>query len=84
MLRVADEGPGLDQASAAPRLRALLPRRRVARPRRRRLGLGLAIVQPIVEAHGGAVAVTGEEGAGATFSVTLDAAEPAYAPVSAS
>ena len=37
-----------------------------------------------MEAHGGAVTVTGEEGSGATFSVTLDAADSAYAPVSAS
>ncbi len=47
-------------------------------------GLGLAIVQAIVEAHGGQVAVSGEEGSGATFRVTLDAAGVAYAPVSAS
>ena len=84
VLRVADEGPGLDQASAE---RVFERFYRVDASRARTgggSGLGLAIVQAIVEAHGGAVTVTGEEGSGATFSVTLDAADSAYAPVSAS
>ncbi len=83
LLRVTDQGPGLDQASAE---RVFERFYRVDASRARSgggSGLGLAIVQAIVEAHGGAVAVTGEEG-GATFSVTLAAAERAYAPVSAS
>lgn len=37
-------------------------------------GLGLAIVRTIVEAHRGTVAVTGEPGEGATFSVQVPAA----------
>lgn len=73
LLRVADQGPGLDQASAE---RVFERFYRVDASRARSAGgsgLGLAIVHAIVEAHGGAVAVTGAEGAGATFSVTLDA-----------
>ncbi len=84
VLRVSDHGPGLDQASAE---RVFERFYRVDASRARTgggSGLGLAIVQAIVEAHGGVVAVSGEEGAGATFSVTLDAAQPAYVPVSAS
>jgi PAS domain S-box-containing protein len=38
-------------------------------------GLGLAIVKRIVEAHGGAVGVTSEEGKGSTFFFTLPQAE---------
>jgi signal transduction histidine kinase len=37
-------------------------------------GLGLAIVRGIVEAHGGTVAVTSTEGAGATFTLLLPTA----------
>jgi len=37
-------------------------------------GLGLAIVRRLVEAHGGSVAVTSEQGRGTTFTCTLPAA----------
>ena len=37
----------------------------------RGLGLGLSLVKAVVEAHGGRVTVESQEGAGATFTVTL-------------
>jgi two-component system, NtrC family, nitrogen regulation sensor histidine kinase NtrY len=39
-------------------------------------GLGLAIVQSIVSDHHGSIAVTSEEGAGATFRITLPKRQP--------
>lgn len=42
-------------------------------------GIGLSIVQRIVERHGGAVAASGEVGQGARFEFTLAAAPPAPA-----
>jgi two-component system OmpR family sensor kinase len=83
VLSVEDQGPGLDAASAA---RVFERFYRVDASRARSgggSGLGLAIVQAIVEAHGGEVAVTGGEGAGARFSVTLDAVA-GYVPATAS
>ncbi len=42
-------------------------------------GLGLPVVRSIIEAHGGAISVKSERGAGATFTVTLPA-QAAEAP----
>ena len=39
-------------------------------------GLGLALCKKIVERHGGAIRATGEEGAGATFTVVLPLPQP--------
>jgi signal transduction histidine kinase len=80
VLVVSDTGRGL-----APEVLATLfdPSRAreapSARPRRT-LGLGLVVVQRLVEAHGGSVqAASDGPGRGATFTVTLPAAGPAPA-----
>jgi signal transduction histidine kinase len=80
-LAVADEGPGI---AVADRERVFVRfwRADPARVRSRGgTGLGLAIVASLVQAHGGTVAVGGEPGQGATFTVRLplwnDAGPPA-------
>jgi Osmosensitive K+ channel histidine kinase len=70
-ISVSDQGPGIPEEE----LPFIWERfYRVEKSRSRALGgtgLGLAIVKQIVENHGGKVAVSSREGAGATFSFTL-------------
>jgi two-component system OmpR family sensor kinase len=76
VLEVADEGPGLDEEHAAK----VFDRFFRVDPARARdnggVGLGLAIVAAIVEAHGGTVAVETSPGAGARFIVRLPVSAP--------
>ncbi|GAA0396403.1 HAMP domain-containing sensor histidine kinase [Microbispora corallina] len=70
-LEVADKGPGLTAEQAA----RVFERFYRADPSRTRpsggAGLGLAIVDSLVRAHGGTVSVRSEPGAGAAFRVVL-------------
>jgi two-component system OmpR family sensor kinase len=76
VLEVADEGPGLDGEHAAK----VFDRFFRVDPARARdnggVGLGLAIVAAIVEAHGGTVAVETSPGTGARFMVRLPVSVP--------
>ena len=69
MLRVSDHGIGI----APDQLARIFGRfeRAVSAHEYGGLGLGLYIVQQIVQAHGGDVQVDSQPGAGATFNVTL-------------
>ena len=71
ILEVADTGPGMDAEQAAHAFERFFR----GDPSRSRdhggAGLGLAIVDAIVDAHGGAVVVESAPGAGTTFRVTL-------------
>jgi signal transduction histidine kinase len=77
LLRVADEGPGMDTADA---VRAFERFYRVDASRTRAAGgtgLGLAIVASLVEAHGGTVTLDTAPGQGATVTVRLPRSGPA-------
>jgi two-component system, OmpR family, sensor kinase len=67
---VRDDGAGFDPAD-----RQLMFERfaRGGHGDRRRYGLGLALVQETVQAHGGSVSATGAPGLGATFTLLLPA-----------
>ena len=71
MLAVADSGPGMDEETRAH----VFERFYRADPSRARAsggaGLGLAIVDAVVEAHGGTVEVESEPGAGTTIRVRI-------------
>ena len=71
VLEVADEGPGMP-AELTGRAFERFARGDVARSRAAgSTGLGLSIVQAIVSAHGGSVALDSVEGTGTTVRVTL-------------
>lgn len=64
-LSVSDEGPGIAEEDRDRLFDMFFSKRRHG------VGLGLALVHQIVEAHGGEIRVTSEPGAGATFTVHL-------------
>jgi two-component system OmpR family sensor kinase len=77
-IEVADKGPGLTPEQAGrvfERFYRADPSR--TRPSGGGAGLGLAIVDSLVRAHGGTVSVQSEPGAGAAFRVTLPLAPEA-------
>jgi two-component system phosphate regulon sensor histidine kinase PhoR len=77
LVTVADNGPGI---SLPDQKRIFDKFYRASDPLQRTIegsGLGLAMVKHIVVAHGGRVGVASEVGHGATFTVTLPAAEAA-------
>jgi two-component system, OmpR family, sensor kinase len=79
VLEVSDEGPGVP-AEEADRIFERF--HRIDRSRARSqggVGLGLAIVRSVVEAHGGAVVYRPRPGGGSVFRVSLPLARPAVA-----
>jgi two-component system OmpR family sensor kinase len=76
-LSVSDHGPGIP-VEARKQLFERFYRKEAGRERGRGgAGLGLAIVDGVVSAHGGSVSVTDTPGGGATFTVRLPAGPPA-------
>jgi signal transduction histidine kinase len=66
---VTDDGPGI----AEDDLPRVFERFYTTRRHDKGSGLGLALVQAVVEAHGGTVAVTSRPGEGATFTASFPA-----------
>jgi signal transduction histidine kinase len=72
-LAVADTGVGIP-SEALPRLFERFHRVKGAKSRTHEgTGIGLALVQELVDLHGGKVSVASEEGQGSTFTVTIEA-----------
>jgi two-component system OmpR family sensor kinase len=67
---VIDDGEGLDPAGAS-QLTERFARGTSAPGRSRRFGLGLALVDEVVRAHGGTLQIDGAPGKGARFSLLL-------------
>ncbi len=78
-LRVADNGPGIDEAQ---RDKIFEPFKRLAQPNAQGLGLGLAICKRIVETHGGKIWCEAGAEKGSTFVFTLPKDGADIAPAS--
>jgi len=76
LFAVTDQGPGIDDEEKR-RVFQRFYQARNGRPKGKAgVGLGLALCQEIVTAHGGAVWVTDRPGGGSAFHVLLPGAEP--------
>jgi signal transduction histidine kinase len=73
MVRVSDTGPGIREADQAHVFNRFF---RGSRPSGHGAGLGLAIAQGLVHAHGGRIGVESAEGRGATFFFSLPREPP--------
>ena len=73
-LVVADDGPGMDEATASRAFERFYRADRSRTPGTAGTGLGLSIVRSIVLAHGGTVDLVTAEGGGSAFTVRLSSA----------
>ncbi len=79
-ISVADQGIGLDHKEVKQIFQKFYRTRKAEESGEAGTGIGLSIVQQIVEQHGGRIEVTSQPGAGSCFTLVLPA--PAAAPVS--
>jgi len=72
-IKVADRGPGIPKAELSEIFKPFFRGANAKARQIRGSGLGLSLVREIIEAHGGTISVTSQEGNGAVFSVRLPA-----------
>jgi signal transduction histidine kinase len=79
-VEIADNGAGIPPADL-PKLFQPFTQLDMSRTRQvGGVGVGLSISKAIIDAHGGAIGVTSEAGAGSTFWFQVPLAEPVPAP----
>jgi signal transduction histidine kinase len=76
-IAVKDQGIGMDQKEVKQIFRKFYRTKKAEESGEAGTGIGLSIVQQIVEQHGGRIDVTSEPGVGSCFTVTLPAAREA-------
>jgi two-component system sensor histidine kinase KdpD len=74
-IRILDNGPGLPDGSEEKVFDKFFRGATVAPDGRRGVGLGLAICQAIIEAHGGKISAANRGKSGAVFSISLPCTE---------
>lgn len=77
-IAVIDDGPGVPEGQKQKIFDPFYQIDPSLKRRQEGVGLGLAIVQQLVELHGGAIALSDTPGGGATFTVTLPAERRIY------
>ena len=77
-ISVRDQGIGMDQKEVKQIFRKFYRTRKAEESGEAGTGIGLSIVQQIVEQHGGVIDVTSQPGAGSCFTLVMPA--PALAP----
>ena len=78
---VRDQGIGIDQKEVKQIFQKFYRTKKAEESGEAGTGIGLSIVQQIVEQHGGEIEVTSQPGAGSCFTLTLPAAPPPPAPL---
>jgi signal transduction histidine kinase len=82
-IAVRDQGIGMDQKEVRQIFRKFYRTRKAEESGEVGTGIGLSIVQQIVEQHGGRIDVTSKPGAGSCFTLVLSAAVDVPAPAAA-
>jgi two-component system sensor histidine kinase SenX3 len=77
-IAVKDQGIGMDQKEVKQVFQKFYRTKKAEESGEAGTGIGLSIVQQIVEQHGGEIEVTSQPGAGSCFTLVLPAARPAH------
>jgi signal transduction histidine kinase len=80
---VQDQGIGMDQKEVKRIFQKFYRTKKAEESGEAGTGIGLSIVQQIVEQHGGRIDVTSRPGEGSCFTLVLPATAPAAAPTAA-